>query len=397
MKTKEFTIQVSESYKKRTCNEIAKLDKKLSKYGTNVIVKSTVDFMHEVSKGCFEERVRFTLEVPVSRVGKQGVSYLGLVSYDDNIPHISSETSDYNLFTYIPKNRVAVCDHCGSKRDRVKYFFFLENNEVKIIGSTCVKEYFGIDVEQVLNTIEGFCHRVDNFTNTRGVSYMSTSFLLRGLSYVTVGFSLNWEKGVTASTIYEALRVATNPRDSREEEMASEILGTEITAEQTNRILKFWDIDPKNDFEFNIVAIFNDPKNFPQFVPTSTTGIFLWACWKALNTPDKEVEVAGVSKFVGQVKEKLNLTLTLVRTFCFDNEYGIIYIHKFVDINGNIFVWKTRNTLDWYNEETKEPRDAFVGNIIILKGTVKEHSEYRDEKQTILTRCKVLEIKGATE
>lgn len=28
-------------------------------------------------------------------------------------------------------------------------------------------------------------------------------------------------------------------------------------------------------------------------------------------------------------------------------------------------------------------------NKIILKGTVKEHSEYNDEKQTLLTRCRI--------
>ena len=30
------------------------------------------------------------------------------------------------------------------------------------------------------------------------------------------------------------------------------------------------------------------------------------------------------------------------------------------------------------------------GNSLKLKGTIKDHSEYNNQKQTVLTRCKVL-------
>ena len=39
--------------------------------------------------------------------------------------------------------------------------------------------------------------------------------------------------------------------------------------------------------------------------------------------------------------------------------------------------------------KTQKGIDGEVCDLFKVKGTVKEHSEYRGEKQTTLTRCKV--------
>ena len=50
------------------------------------------------------------------------------------------------------------------------------------------------------------------------------------------------------------------------------------------------------------------------------------------------------------------------------------YIYKIVDIDGNIYTWKTSGGIA---EETTE-----------IVGTVKAHNEYRGTKQTELTRVR---------
>lgn len=59
-----------------------------------------------------------------------------------------------------------------------------------------------------------------------------------------------------------------------------------------------------------------------------------------------------------------------------EGTYGTRYMYKFTDVEGNIFVWKTGNLID-----TEKP--------VTVTGTVKAHSEYKGEKQTELTRCKI--------
>ena len=59
------------------------------------------------------------------------------------------------------------------------------------------------------------------------------------------------------------------------------------------------------------------------------------------------------------------------------SRYGMatLYIHLMRDDSGNLLVWKT----------TSRPLEE--GVRYTGKATVKEHTVYRDEKQTILTRC----------
>ena len=58
------------------------------------------------------------------------------------------------------------------------------------------------------------------------------------------------------------------------------------------------------------------------------------------------------------------------------------FIYKFADENGNTIVWKTSKCLcDELQQES----------YYTIKGTVKEQSEYKGDKQTVLTRCKISE------
>lgn len=92
----------------------------------------------------------------------------------------------------------------------------------------------------------------------------------------------------------------------------------------------------------------------------------------------------AISQYVGQIGEKVEIKGSYVRSGSFEQKsfrgYGTvtIYVHTFKDVDGNVFVWKTQNNIG-----------LEYGEPVIVKGTVKNHSEYKDEKQTELTRCKV--------
>lgn len=64
--------------------------------------------------------------------------------------------------------------------------------------------------------------------------------------------------------------------------------------------------------------------------------------------------------------------------FTYETQWGTTDILKFMDIEGNIFIWKTST-----NQELEQ------GQKVKIKGRIKDHSEYRGAKQTILTRCKI--------
>ena len=121
-------------------------------------------------------------------------------------------------------------------------------------------------------------------------------------------------------------------------------------------------------------------------------------CWKnqrfveggytdKITAAEKNMTAAeSTSQHVGNIGDKVELRLTYVHTASWENDFGgywscnMTYIHTLKDEQGNVFTWKTGNIID-----------ADLGSVITLKGTIKEHSEYKGTKQTVLTRCKVVE------
>lgn len=83
------------------------------------------------------------------------------------------------------------------------------------------------------------------------------------------------------------------------------------------------------------------------------------------------------TEYYGQVGEKVDMDVTLERRNWYDTKFGTTWVYTFKDDAGHALVWKTSVILE---DEINE---------FHLKGTIKEHSEYRGIKQTVLTRCKV--------
>lgn len=94
------------------------------------------------------------------------------------------------------------------------------------------------------------------------------------------------------------------------------------------------------------------------------------------------------SQYVGSVGDRLNLQVTFVKRFTYEvasfRGWGTDHmaINTFKDDDGNCFIWKS--TSAYFN--------VAEGSKVRLKGTVKEHSEYKGTKQTLLQRCKVEEL-----
>lgn len=90
-----------------------------------------------------------------------------------------------------------------------------------------------------------------------------------------------------------------------------------------------------------------------------------------------EIRARVESEWVGEIKEKVELDVYIDSVRTLDGTYGLTYMYKMTDSNGNDILWyASRNALEGLN------------NIKII-GTVKSHGEYNGRKQTVLTRVKV--------
>ena len=110
--------------------------------------------------------------------------------------------------------------------------------------------------------------------------------------------------------------------------------------------------------------------------------------WEEAKRAREEAERAAKAKsqHVGSVGDRIDLDVTCDRMGSFEQRsfrgFGTdtVYVYTFRDQAGNAIVWKTQSYLGDFSSDKKAH----------LTATVKEHDEYRDERQTIVTRAKVL-------
>lgn len=112
----------------------------------------------------------------------------------------------------------------------------------------------------------------------------------------------------------------------------------------------------------------------------------------------KEAAEKAISQYRGNDGDKIDEAVTYLKTATYEipsyRGFGtdIMHAHTFKDAAGNKLVWKTGtdNFRYRFNDQTQDWDEIVkAGDMVQLKGTIKGHNEYRDEKQTTLTRCKV--------
>ena len=114
--------------------------------------------------------------------------------------------------------------------------------------------------------------------------------------------------------------------------------------------------------------------------------------WAAISVSDSElkarvdVETAisallyspSTSEFQGAIGERITRTLTVVNKISKETQYGHTLIYEMTDADANQYLWAS----------SSKTTVLEVGGTYTLKGTVKEYTNSKNNKITILTRCK---------
>lgn len=92
------------------------------------------------------------------------------------------------------------------------------------------------------------------------------------------------------------------------------------------------------------------------------------------------------SRYYGEPKQKITRTVKLKGVYSFETNYTYngetSYLYLFEDSENHVFTWRTSAGFGV---------DLENGAEITIKGTIKEHKEYKGTRQTVLTRCKMVQ------
>jgi len=292
-------------------------------------------------------------------------------------------------FTDVEETR---CDACHVKRKR-NDVFLLENEDGRtaVVGRTCLKDYLGHVSPEAVAYMLSFVTELsamgdsdEEFYGSRGREYWPLSGVLAYAAYsvrATGWASTKAEGGSTKNHVLFLL----NPMSKEAAAERSQVRKSDFEkANATSAWLKSMD-DEGNDYLHNLKAI-----GEAEAVSLKTMGLAVSAVVAHTRVLEREVkrtqraEINKDSNFIGAVKDRVELDLSLEFTRQWQTDYGVTTLYSFRDKDGNVLVWKA-----------SRDQELEVGDTVKLKGTIKEHKVYEMRSgeainQTVLTRCKVL-------
>jgi hypothetical protein len=301
----------------------------------------------------------------------------------------TSKVPDKELPEWFLNKHEIHCDHCGHKRYRTHSMLMkkVESGRHKEVGSTCVKDFFGHDPKallwmaqisftDIIDEIEGeyfgsgggtSCYDLDQVLAYTALAIRKDGWVSKGMAYDDPGLN------PTADNIFYYMK----PPKSEVDKLGIEVFTP--TEEDINlakaAVKHFEEIEVgDNDYLMNckkVAAL--------GYVPIKMIGTAcsMIATYRRELAKKLEKDSLPESNFVGQVKDKIEVTGKCVWLTEVQSMYGVSVLYIFVDeTTGNKF--KT-----FYSGKSWS---ANQGDIVKIKGTVKKHEEYKGEKNTMLTR-----------
>lgn len=293
------------------------------------------------------------------------------------------------------RNASPSCDHCKVNRYRKDTYLVVNDDGAwKQVGRTCLQDFVGgKDPTDVVAMTTGLLQMISaaesaseggvgrpGFDVTEFLYMVARATEFQG-GFVSKGMARDRNLLSTADLALMWLA----PKNASEEADRASVPLTEVLQAKVDEAIeigfeKLNVLDNRNDYLHNLWVAVNQP-----VVTQKTAGLvasFLsWYERETGQAATAKLQMA-TSEHVGEVKGKVELTVTVESHRLVEGFYGAKLLHKMVDESGNVLVW-------WCSGKG----DLEVGKTYRIKGTVKSHDEYNGIKQTTLLRVTGKEVK----
>lgn len=296
-----------------------------------------------------------------------------------------------------------ICEHCKSNRYR-KYTYIVRNtvtNQFMQVGKSCLQDFTnGMSAEGIAHYISLFDTLIEGeapYPGCYGERYLNTKTALkfvaetikhfgyvrtqdsgrstasRAFGYYEVSHGYIWNREVMLQLKSEMDSVGFNEESLDTVQLVHDALNWILQQEETNNYMH--NLKTACSLEY---VTYKNSGILASLFPTYNRELEYQA-EKAERERRIAAERANEQKsiFIGKVKDRITIKVYSVKCVTsWETDFGITRIYKIVDVEGNVYTWKTGNFLE--------------DKIDTLVGTVKDHKEYRGIKQTEITRCRVV-------
>ncbi|MGH7238689.1 MAG: hypothetical protein ACREHG_01350 [Candidatus Saccharimonadales bacterium] len=275
------------------------------------------------------------------------------------------------------------CDHCGINRFR-KYTYIVTDGTDEIqVGSTCLKDFLGWNA----NPVFLYPPSKDDLFGEAGYGHGSPDFATESVlaaSWAAIQ-TFGWvpASDYSGNATKYVVQSILDPINAKEREFAMKIAPVVSEAESmAKRIREFVlsdEFSGSSDYVLNLKNIARAEYVESKFFGFLVSAPQAWA--KAQErTLIKARENAEIrNEWNGQPKDKVELNVTLKSIRFIEGQFGTTDLYTFHADDNSVYKWFSSRTIF-----TEKDIDVSVK----VKGTIKNHDEYKGMKSTILTRVK---------
>lgn len=311
----------------------------------------------------------------------------------------------YNTAVEIPegfKTSPNICDHCNTSRQRNNLYIIrnIETNEFKQVGGSCLNSYTnGLNLEYIVQWIDGLTSLEEYsgvFFGERATTYHSIEQVISYAHVITekigylksdpYSFNLSTKDMVKTMLGYGVVAAATinkrveilneNLKDHNFNVQFSVSDFISVNSSKVQAIIDHYKNDSgKSEFAHNVRVILAEgfathkDLGYLCYLPAGYARHLKQEQEKANRQTEKREHWGEIGKRYKDIPVK-----SIRKAACYETVYGLMYVWNIVTEDGTVLTWKTSNF----------PEEKFS----TVTFTVKEHSEYKNVPQTIVTRCK---------
>lgn len=361
-----------------------KLNKKCEKYGND-----TLSF--KIVNEPYEEDGYLWVDIEVNGCTPLIGDYrlVGVISKLDDDTNSIQNVPGQELPKRFRESDFKDCDHCHVRRFRKEIVVVQDVNteEYLQLGKTCLKDYLGISLERLVNVFswistlcseardESFCGSSIEYVVEPSLYLAMVNLCCRKIGWVSGREAYEKEITPTKSHAFTAMypRCEADYKFIKHYDLYVEDEDKEMAEKAISWVQT---LDDSKDFIYNVKNIVR--QDIVRYKHLGYIAAVISMYRKHLYREEQK-KLRKPSEWYGEVKKRYELKLKCVFLKEFETQFGVTTLFKFVDEDDRVFTWFAS-------------RDPGIdqGETYNIKGTVKDHSEYNGDKQTILTRCSVI-------
>ena len=342
--------------------DVEKFVNRIRNKGAQIIYNVIREFMKEYAENKFHKFVEVEVE---GSYQVDGWEFVGVIEHKGNGNIIRKISSDFDVPARY-RTAPAECEHCRIPRHRNDTYLVYNavTREYKQVGSTCIKDYTGLDAETCAASASffDFLSKEEDYSEGSSLkpdNYYKTSVVIK------YAYDVVKEKGYSSET-----------GDSIRDEILDNIISkksTRCSEVDIERLTSWVDtLDAYSEYLHNAKTAYES--EYSQFRDIKLIASLINNYFK----DQLRRSANATSEYKGEVGDKISFIVDTCKVIYSKGAYAYngptVNVWEIVDTNEYTYIWST-------DKEIK-PGDH-------IQAAVKEHKEFRGLKQTVITRGKI--------